>query len=74
MDSEMYGIPICNSCKSGLRLFSEETINRQSKEYKSSKKYADYKSEISDRLVILEKDYTKKKIKLLYILEQLNNL
>jgi hypothetical protein len=73
-DAQIYGIPVCNSCESDLRLFTDDTINRQKMEYKGSKKYATYQEEISDRLILLKRDYLKKKIKLLHILERLDNL
>lgn len=72
--SLLYGTPICNSCKSDLRLFTDDTIIRQQREYKASDKYASYRDEISDRLKILELDYLKKRIKLLHVLERLDNL
>ena len=72
--SLLYGIPICNSCKSDLRLFTDDTIIRQEREYKGSDKYASYQDEVSDRLKLLEMDYLKKRIKLLHILDRLDNL
>ncbi len=73
-DAEIYGISICNLCKSDLRLFTDETISRQKMEYQSSEKYASYQDEIAGRLLILERDYLKKRIKLLYVLDRLDNL
>ena len=73
-DDQLYEIPICSFCKSDLRLFNDDTIIRQQLEYKSSEKYASYKDEISDRLILLRRDCLKKKIKLLHILERLGNL
>ena len=73
-DAQLYGIPICNSCESDLRLFTDDTIIRQKREYKGSDNYASYQDEISGRLILLERDYLKKRIKLLHILERLDNL
>jgi len=69
-----YEITICTACEQDLKLFTDETIARQNAEYKPSEKYAAYPDEIADRLVFLEKDYLKKKIKLLHVLERLNCL
>jgi len=74
VDSQIFGIPICNSCESELRLFTDNTIIRQKIEYKGTDKYVSYQDEISDRLILLEKDYLKKRIKLLHILERIDNL
>ncbi len=72
--NQRYKIAICAACEQDLRLFTDETITRQKAEYKPSEKYAVYDDEIADRLVFLEKDYLKKKIKLLYVLERLDYL
>jgi hypothetical protein len=72
--NQRYKITICPACEKDLRLFSDETIARQRAEYQSSEKYAAYDDEIADRLVFLEKDYLKKKIKLLHVLERLECL
>lgn len=65
----MYGYPICNSCKSRLKLFSEETIKKHYLENPER-----FSQEIQRRLDYIEKDYLKKKIKLLQAQEQLKNL
>ena len=72
--NQRYEITICAACEQDLRLFTDETIARQKAEYKTSEKYATYNDEIADRLVFLEKDYLKKKIKLLHVLERLEHL
>lgn len=72
--NQRYEITICPACEQDLRLFTDETIARQKAEYKTSEKHAAYGDEIGDRLVFLEKDYLKKKIKLLHILERLEYL
>ncbi|KAB2859368.1 MAG: hypothetical protein F9K09_02435 [Flavobacteriales bacterium] len=68
-----YEIPICHSCETGLKLFTDDTIMRQKKEYKCSEKYSSYLDEIAHRIILLENDYLKKKIKLLHVLERLAN-
>ena len=72
--NQRYQIAICPACEQDLRLFTDETIARQKAEYKPSEEYATYNDEIADRLVFLEKDYLKKKIKLLHVLERLEHL
>lgn len=72
--NQRYEITICPACEQDLRLFTDATIARQKAEYKTSEKYAAYGDEIADRLVFLEKDYLKKKIKLLHVLEWLEHL
>lgn len=65
----MYGYTICDSCKAKLRLFTDETI----KKYKS-KNAKKFSKEIQRRLDFLDKDYIKKRIKLLHVLKQLKRL
>lgn len=65
-EKEMYNYPICDYCKSKLKLFTEATV----------KKYCDidpegFSKEIQRRLDFIEKDYISKKIKLLSIKEKL---
>jgi len=71
--ADMYGHIICDSCKSRLGLFTEETIRKHIRLYESEKNHS-YEDEIRDRLIILEKDYIKKRIKLLHIQEQLKDI
>ncbi len=73
-DIQKFGIAICSICEAELRLFTDDTIIRQNKEYKSSDKYASYPEEVSDRLILLEKDYLKKRIKLFHILERIDSI
>ena len=72
--SQLFGIPICTLCASELRLFTDDTIRRQVANYKASERYASYRDEISDRLAFVEKDYLKKNIKLLHVLDRLDYL
>ena len=73
-DTELYGIPVCNACKAELRLFSDNTILRQARDYRGFDAYASYHNEVFDRLQLLEVDYLKKRIKLLHILDRLEAL
>ncbi len=66
---DMYGYAICDSCKSKLRLFTENTIKKYNSENPEN-----FSKEIQRRLDFLDKDYIKKRIKLLHIQEQLKNL
>jgi len=65
----MYGFSVCESCKSKLKLFTDETIKKYNS--KNPKKFS---KEIQERLNFLEKGYIKKKIKLLYVLDRLKNI
>ncbi len=62
----MYGYSICDSCKSKLRLFTNDTIKKYNSENPEN-----FPKEIQRRLDFLDKDYIKKRIKLLHIQEQL---
>lgn len=70
--AHFYGYVICDSCKSDLGLFTDETIKKHLSEYRS--KDRSYAEEIDYRLDFVEKDYIKKKIKLLHIQDRLNNM
>ncbi len=67
--SDMYGYVICDLCKSKLRLFTEKTIKKY-----NSKNPEKFSKEIQRRLDCLDKDYVKKRIKLLHVQEQLKQL
>lgn len=73
-DHKKYEIPICHSCETHLRLFNDDTIIRQIKEYKPSEKYSSYQDEISRRVLLVERDYFKKRIKLFHILGRLEKI
>lgn len=68
--SLFFGYYICESCKSKLGLFTMPTIQKHIELYKTSKPLT-YKEEIESRLLLIEKDFIKKKIKLLHILSQI---
>ena len=65
----MFGYTICDSCKSGLRLFSMKTIQKH-----YAKDPAKFSADMDHRLEFLEKDYIKKKLKLLHVKEQLKKI
>lgn len=62
----MFGYSICDSCKSKLRLFTNKTIKKYYSENPEN-----FPKEIQRRLDFIDKDYIKKRIKLLHIQEQL---
>jgi len=68
--TDLFGYTICESCKSKLGLFTDETIKKHISLYQSTKNHS-YEEEIRERLIFMEKDYIKKRIKLLNILERL---
>jgi hypothetical protein len=67
--TNIYGYTICDSCKSKLKLFSDETIKKHY--LKNPEKFS---KEIQRRLGFIDKDYIKKRIKLLHVQEQLKHL
>jgi len=66
---ELYGYTICDDCKSKLGLLTDKTIDKHLVLYK--KKNRSYKDEIRRRLDFIDRDYLKKRIKLLHVLELL---
>ena len=71
---DMYGYIICDSCKAKLGLFTDETIKKHIILYKSPLKRRTYEEEINYRLDFINKDYIKKRIKLLHIQERLKHV
>jgi len=65
--ANMYGYTICDSCKSKLKLFTDETIRKHIALYRKPTKDRSYEEEIRFRLDFVEKDYIRKRIKLLHI-------
>lgn len=65
---DLYDYTICNSCKSDLRLFADKSIKR------FMTKNKDLEKEMKGRLEFLDKDYIKKRIKLLHVLERMAQL
>jgi len=72
--SDIYGYIMCDSCKAKLGLFSDETIKKHIAQYEKPTSKRSYKEEIDYRLDFIEKDYIKKRIKLLDIKKRLENI
>jgi len=64
----LYGYFICDACKSKLRLFTDSTIKKY-----YDKSPENYSKDIQRRLDFVDKDYIKKRIKLLHIQEQIKS-
>jgi len=69
----MFGFIVCDSCKARLGQFTDGTLRRYVALYDSTKNHS-FEDEIRSRLDILEKDYKKKRFKLLYIMERLKRI
>jgi hypothetical protein len=70
---EYLGYIICNKCLSKLKLLSDEKI----KKYLAVNKLKNgrsFEEEIKFRLILIEKDYIKKKIKLLHVMERIREM
>jgi len=63
---ELYNYPICESCKSKLKLLTSATIKKY-----NDKDPEEYSKEIQRRLDQIEKEYINKKIKLLSVKEKI---
>jgi hypothetical protein len=63
---ELFNYPICDSCKSKLKLLTEVTIKKH-----YSKNPEEFSKEIQRRLDFIEKDYINRKIKLLNVIEKI---
>ncbi|MDD3876625.1 MAG: hypothetical protein PHT69_08390 [Bacteroidales bacterium] len=68
-DKEIFNYPVCDLCKSQLKLLNEATIKKH-----YCKNPDGFSLEIQRRLDFIEKDYISKKIKLLHVQKQLSNL
>jgi len=71
--SNLYGYSFCDRCQSKLGLHSDKTILRNADSYDQSNPIS-YEEEVVHRLQIMEKDFVKKRVKLLHILERLGEL
>lgn len=67
--ADFHGYSICGSCKSKLKLFTDETIKKY-----HTKDPEGFTKEIQRRMEFLDKDYIKKRLKLLHIQEQIKYL
>jgi len=69
-----FAYPICDSCKANLGLFTDKTIKKHLQKYAmDGEKQHSYAEEITSRMTLLDKDYIKKKIKLLHIMDRLQH-
>jgi len=66
--TKLYGYTICDSCKSKLGLFTDETI----KKYHTNN--SGFEKEINNRFILLDTDYKKKKLKLLHVKDRLKKI
>ena len=66
--SDLFGYSVCDACKKKLRLFSDTTIGKY-----TGKNREQFAAEIRRRLEFLEKDYIRKRLRLLHIQKQLND-
>jgi DNA-directed RNA polymerase subunit RPC12/RpoP len=64
----LYDYPICSACESQIALMADETIKKHFSHNPS------FENEAKFKLDYLEKDYIRKKIKLLHILDRLKYL
>ena len=71
---DLYGYTVCADCKSKLGLFTDATIKKHIALYQDPAKKRSYAQEIKYRLDFVEKDYIKKKLKLLHILDRLDHI
>jgi len=67
--SPLFEFIVCDSCKKALRLFTNKTIEMHVEKFTKPA----YRKELSDRLIALDKTYIKKRIKILDILEKIEN-
>ena len=70
---DMYDVTICDTCKNKLGLFTDKKIMGHI-EFFSKTKDISYLEEIEFKLDHLEKDFIKKKIKLMHIRDRVRHL
>ena len=75
---DLFGYTICTTCKSKLGLFQDKTVQRHVASFEKAKEQnsnlPSYLEEVEHRLICLEKDYIRKRIKLLHIQERINDI
>ena len=69
----LYGYCFCDSCQASLGLHSDKTILKNASKW-SQTKSTSYEDEVTDRLLRLEKDFARTKVKLFHILARLGEL
>ena len=70
----LYGYAVCKSCASKLLHHKDDTIKKWIDDFKPTKEHTTFAEDIQARLDFIEKDYIKKKIKLLNIQDRLEHL
>jgi len=70
---DMFGFKICKSCKSRLGLLTDETIMKHMTHFNSSEPHS-YLDEVNDKILFLENDYIRKRIKLLHIRKRIKTI
>lgn len=70
--SELFGYPLCTSCKSKLGLFSDTKIQEHAEKFEQSGN--SYTAEVQAKLKKMQQSYIKGEIKLLHILERLKSI
>ncbi len=70
---EFCGYIVCDACRSALGLFTDATIKKHMRLFESGEDHS-YEEEVRNRLDLMEKDYIRKRIKLLHIKERIENL
>ena len=69
----LYGYAFCDGCQTRLGLHSDKTILKNARQWAQTKS-GSYEDEVTDRLLRLEKDVAKTKVKLFHILARLGEL
>jgi hypothetical protein len=74
----LFDYPVCGKCKKRMGLFQDATIKKYYLEFeqglKDGTKDISFEGEMKRRLDYIEKDYIKKKIKLLHVLDRLGQI
>ncbi|MEQ9405618.1 MAG: hypothetical protein RIM99_18660 [Cyclobacteriaceae bacterium] len=74
----LYGYTVCKACQGDLKLYQDITIKMHISAFKKARlinpKKLSYKEEVDYRLVEMEKDYIRKRIRLLHIQDRLKKL
>lgn len=67
----LYGYNFCSACESKLGLHQDKTILKNAARFAATKEHS-YEREVVERLQRMEKDFATTKVKLMHILERLN--
>ena len=69
----LYGYKFCSACESKLGLHQDKTILKNAERFAATKDHS-YEQEVVQRLQTMERDFATTKVKLMHILERLNEL